>query len=122
MTSLRHNLSDLVKPSESRLNVYLTIDAEVWPEVVDWPAHTRLASHHNLNERVAIDLYGTTDKGNFGLEYQIRIFDKYDLKANFFMEALAWDRLGHDSLQRAVELVLQHGHDIQLHVHTEWLS
>lgn len=106
-----------------RLNVYLTIDTEVWPAVVGWPTHTRLDSrHHDLAERVATDLYGTTDEGDFGLEYQIGVFDKHALKANFFIEALAWGRLGQDGLRRAVELILNHGHDVQLHLHTEWLS
>jgi len=65
---------------------------------------------------------GSTPRGDVGLTYQAREFDRHGIKAVFFVEAMASAALGDDYLRRIVDVVLSHGHEVQLHVHPEWIQ
>jgi hypothetical protein len=61
-------------------------------------------------------------KGEAGIHYQMDVFDRYGLKAVFFvdpMPSLVW---GQEAVDRVVQPILERGHDVQLHLHTEWLD
>jgi peptidoglycan/xylan/chitin deacetylase (PgdA/CDA1 family) len=61
-------------------------------------------------------------KGEAGIHYQMDVFDRHGLKAVFFvdpMPALVW---GQEAVDIVVQPILKRGHDVQLHLHTEWLS
>jgi hypothetical protein len=63
-----------------------------------------------------------TPSGPVGIEYQMEVLDRHGLKAVFFvdpMPALLW---GDQSVERVVAPILARGHDVQLHLHTEWLA
>lgn len=63
----------------------------------------------------------TTD-GSFGVGWQARMLREYGLSGVFFvdpMPALIW---GVGAIADIVAPILAYGHDIQLHLHTEWLS
>ncbi|MEJ2457778.1 MAG: polysaccharide deacetylase family protein, partial [Novosphingobium sp.] len=65
---------------------------------------------------------GRTRDGQAGIEYQMDIFDAHGLKAVFFvdpMPALIW---GVEAIADVVGPIVARGHDVQLHVHTEWLA
>ncbi len=61
-------------------------------------------------------------KGEAGLFYQMEVFDRCGLKAVFFvdpMPALVW---GQGAVDAMVQPIIDRGHEVQLHCHTEWLS
>jgi hypothetical protein len=95
------------------VQVAITIDTEL-----------SVAAHRagrSIESNLAAAVYGECAEGAFGIDYQIETLNRYALKAVFFVEALAAGALGHAALERIVETVLNGGHEVQLHVHTEWL-
>src|ERR1700760_1658208 len=97
------------------LNVFLTIDTEVWPRTPDW-------RKNRLGEDIQRDIYGVTRHGDFGIGYQISVMNTHGLKAVFFLESLFADAVGIDALRNVLSNIQQAGHDVQLHLHPEWLA
>lgn len=63
-----------------------------------------------------------TPGGAVGVAYQMDRFDAHGLKAVFFvdpMPALIW---GVAAIEDVVGPIVARGHDVQLHIHTEWLE
>lgn len=104
------------------LNVYLTVDTELWPYSDGWPVTALSPNKTSFDEEVAACFYGETAEGGFGLPYQIRLLNQHDLKATYFVEPLFADRVGHEHLVDVVDLIQHGGQEVQLHLHTEWLS
>ena len=93
--------------------VLFTVDTELSPGF-----HQRgMSPQENLNRNV----FGVVSDGAWGIGYQIRRFDAHRLKGVFFVEALSSYVVGGDILKRTVAPILEAGHDVQLHLHTEWL-
>ena len=99
---------------ERMLNVLLTIDTELWPRGE--------LTEPSFAEAMARDIFGQTPKGEFGLRYQIDRLNALELRAVFFVEALFASMVGLDPLREIVQTIREGGHDIQLHVHPEWLA
>jgi len=97
------------------LHVFLTIDTEAWPFASNW-------RESGLAQEIAQDIYGVTPEGEFGLRFQLDLLNKYRLKAVFFVETLFPYVVGLDSLDGIVKIIQDYGHEIQLHIHTEWLE
>jgi hypothetical protein len=98
-----------------RTSVVITIDAEIAPHTTDWQRDCgRFAANR--------DLYGITELGERGLRYQLDVIERYGLRAVVFLEALSAGVLGLDLLAEVVSLVENRGHEVGLHIHTEWLS
>jgi hypothetical protein len=97
------------------LNVFITIDTEVWPRTKEW-RKTGLA--RDLDR----DVYARGLDGEYGIIYQMKALNQYGLKAVFFVESLFANVVGLEPLQRIVEAIKSYGHDVQLHIHTEWLQ
>ena len=95
------------------VRVAITIDAEL-----SVAAHR---SGQSVDANLATAIYGRCRDGAFGIDYQIEILNQHGLKAVFFVEALAADAVGRAALARVVDTVLAGGHEVQLHIHTEWL-
>ena len=97
-------------------SVYITIDTE-------YSAGFAKAEGTNLRaENFARSIACQTPDGNVGVEYQMDVFDKHGLKGVFFvdpMPALIW---GVEAITDIVAPIVTRGHDVQLHVHTEWLE
>ena len=73
-------------------------------------------------ENFASAIIGTTPSGPRGIQYQLDQFDAHGIKAVFFvdpMPALVW---GTEAIADIVAPVVSRGHDVQLHMHTEWLE
>jgi hypothetical protein len=63
-----------------------------------------------------------TPSGEVGICYQMDVLDRFGLKAVFFvdpMPALVW---GTSAIEDIVRPIVERGHDVQLHMHTEWLE
>jgi len=97
------------------LNVLITIDTEVWPRDPDW-RETLLAKEF---ER---DFIGRTPAGDFGVPYQIEVFNRHGLKAVFHVESLFASAIGLDPLSKEVAAILAGRQEVQLHLHPEWLA
>ena len=105
-----------------RVNVYLTVDTEVWPVRKDgWPAKP-LTHDCRCDREVDAYFYGRTKRGDYGLAFQLEMFREYALTATFFIDPLFSFALGLAELRRVVELVQTGGQSVALHLHPEWLS
>jgi peptidoglycan/xylan/chitin deacetylase (PgdA/CDA1 family) len=96
--------------------VYITIDTEYSAGLY------KLQGSAGRRENYDRSIRGVTPKGDVGVEYQLDIFDRHGLKAVFFvdpMPSLIW---GVQSITDIVEPIIERGHDVQLHLHTEWLA
>jgi hypothetical protein len=92
----------------------LTIDTELSPAF-----HRR---GMDVEENLTLSIFGRVDGGEWGIGHQMTRFRDNGLKAVFFVEALASFVFGGDILKRIIAPILEAGHEIQLHVHTEWLE
>ena len=97
------------------LNVLLTVDVEIWP--------TACAGNSDA-VRAAMDqnIYGRTPTGDYGLPHQLALLQEHGLKATFLIESLFALAVGKEYLQEIVDMVVSAGQEVQLHLHTEWLS
>lgn len=97
-------------------DVFLTIDTEYSHALASRP---RPASRE---ENFARSITCETSDGPAGVGYQLDLFDRHGLKGVFFvdpMPALVW---GAAAIEDVVRPIVERGHDVQLHLHTEWLS
>jgi hypothetical protein len=97
-------------------NVYLTIDTEYSGGLF------RTGGKADQAGNFARAILGRTPRGDVGIGYQMEMLDRYGLKAVFFvdpMPALVW---GPGAVEAVVTPILQRGHEVQLHLHTEWLA
>lgn len=95
---------------ERKLKVFITIDTEVW------------RFYDNFVDNFNSSVYGKTEEGDFGLDYQLALFDEYQLKANFFVEPLFSLDNRDAYLKEVVRKIAYHEQEIGLHIHTEWLN
>jgi len=105
------------------LQVLLTIDTEFWPSTPrEWPAAALPRPLPTLEDDYARDVMGQTASGDHGLPYLLDSLAAHRLNAVFFVESLHASALGGALLQRMVRTIRAANQDVQLHVHTEWLS
>lgn len=96
--------------------VYITIDTEY---------SAGMARREGLGcraENFARSIACETPQGAVGVAYQMDLFDRHGIKAVFFvdpMPALVW---GVEAVADVVGPIVARGHDVQLHLHTEWLE
>ena len=101
----------------------LTIDTEFWPSTPrQWPAAPLPRPLPALEDDYARDVMGHTASGDYGLPYLLDSLAAHHLNAVFFVESLHASALGGALLQRMVRTIRAADQDVQLHVHTEWLS
>src|SRR5207248_1014096 len=97
------------------LNVFLTFDTEAWPFTPGWRESA-------LDQDLRRDVYGETRQGTFGLEYQLDLLSAHGLKGVFLVEALFACAVGRELLCKVVKLIQGKGHEVQLHLHPQWLE
>jgi hypothetical protein len=97
------------------LDVLFTIDVEIWCD--GW---------NNIDEKFPNSfrkyIYGETQKGEFGLPFQLNMLKNSGLTSVCFVEPLFSTRFGQEPLQEIVDIIMESGHEIQLHLHTEWVD
>lgn len=104
------------------LKVAITVDTEYWPEVHDWPERALPRPLPDHEDAYARDVLGRTSAGEYGVPYMLDTLDRHGLHGVFFIESMSASALGGTLLERCVRSVADAGHDVQLHVHTEWLA
>jgi hypothetical protein len=97
------------------LNVFFTVDVEIWCD--GWSDIDA-----KFPEAFQRYVYGRTRKGDYGLPYQLRELADHGLVGVFFVEPLFATRFGLDPLAEISGLIRERGHEIQLHLHTEWVD
>ena len=79
---------------KQKLKVFLTIDTEVW-EFYD-----------SISENINSGFWGLVDEGEFGLNFQLESFQKYDLRATFFLEPFFSFHSKDKTLKNAVNKII----------------
>ena len=97
----------------ARMQVLLTFDVEIW--CGGWNALDA-----NFPGSFSRYVYGHSKNGSYALPKTLEILDRHDLKGIFFVEPLFAARFGIQHLKTIVALILDSGHDVQLHLHPEW--
>lgn len=104
------------------LKVVLTIDTELWPRIEHWPHHEAARPLTGLDEAYEQCILGRTPMGDYGLPYLLQSLRYHGLHGVFFVEALSSSVTGEAMLRRTVREIVDAGQEVQLHLHTEWLS
>jgi peptidoglycan/xylan/chitin deacetylase (PgdA/CDA1 family) len=95
------------------LTVYLTFDVEVWCN--GW-----LDLDAKFPESFDRYVYGRSRHGEYALPKTLEILANHGLRGVFFVEPLFSARFGQAFLDTIVDLIRQHGQEVQLHLHPEW--
>lgn len=96
--------------------VYITIDTEYSAGL------TCQLGVHAREEVFDRSILCRTPAGEVGIVHQMEVMDAHGLKGVFFvdpMPALVW---GTGAVAAVVEPILERGHEVQLHLHPEWLE
>ena len=67
-------------------------------------------------------ILGRTPAGDFGIGWQMDRLEQHGLTGAFFVDPLPALVLGHQVIADIVGPIVARGHDVQLHLHTEWLE
>lgn len=102
-----------VKPT--MLITFLATDVEVWPR-------KERMTPTGFRQEFDRFIYGRTPKGDFGLPFQLKMLGEHDLKGVYLIDSLFASVFGVDYLKEIVDLVLDAGQEVQLHMHTEWVA
>ncbi len=97
-------------------SLYFTIDTEYSPALF------RRYGTTGRQANFASSILGQTAEGEAGIVYEMDELDRHGLKAVFFvdpMPALVW---GVDAIADVVGPIVARGHDVQMHLHSEWLE
>ena len=94
--------------------LYLTIDTEMSPALHQqgWSAADNLAS----------SIFGRCDSGVFGINHQMDVMEEADLIGIYFVDPMPALVYGREILPEIVAPIVERGHEVQLHIHTEWLE
>lgn len=96
--------------------VYITVDTEYSANIV------RQMGKDCRAENYARSISAATPEGDVGIAYQLDVMNRHGLKGVFFvdpMPALIW---GTEAITDIVGPIVEAGHDVQLHLHSEWLE
>lgn len=70
----------------------------------------------------AASIEGATGQGHAGIFWQMDRLDAHGLTGVFFVDPMPALVYGPDVIARIVQPIVARGHDVQLHIHTEWLE
>ena len=95
-------------------HVLITIDAELSSsrEIAGMPVEQNLAQQY----------FGRVDTGGFGVTWLMDQMARRDIKGVFFVDPMAGMVHGQSLVDRMIAPILANNHDVQIHIHTEWLN
>lgn len=97
------------------MDVFFTVDVEIWCDGWDDIDSKFPDAFHKY-------IYGSTPRGRYALPYKLDVLSDHGLLGVFFVEPLFAERFGRQSLAEIIGLLNERGQEIQLHLHTEWVS
>jgi peptidoglycan/xylan/chitin deacetylase (PgdA/CDA1 family) len=98
------------------MNLYLTIDTELASGLY------RTLGKAALKEILDRSIVGKTNRKDVGVAHQMDVLDRHGLKAVFFVDPMPALVFGVGVVRDIVRPILDRGHDVQLHLHSEWLK
>ena len=75
-----------------------------------------------LSENVSRSIWAEARGQAHGIGWQMDMLERYDLKGVFFLDPMPALVHGADFLVPIVEAIERRGHEVQIHIHTEWLA
>lgn len=94
--------------------VLITIDTELSALL-----HQRGAT---AEANLASSVTGQAGNATVGIGWQMDCLERHGLTGVFFADPMPGMVFGPDIVRRMIEPVLTRGHEVQLHIHTEWLE
>jgi hypothetical protein len=98
------------------MNLYLTVDTELASGLY------RTLGKAAVKEILDRSIVGKTNSKDVGVAYQMDVLDRHGLKAVFFVDPMPALVFGVGVVRDIVQPILDRGHDVQLHLHSEWLK
>lgn len=92
----------------------ITVDTELSSSL-----HQRGVS---LDDNVSRSIWAAAQGGAFGIGWQMDLLDRFGLKGVFFLDPLPALVHGADFLKPVVGDIVGRGHEVQMHIHSEWLA
>jgi hypothetical protein len=103
------------------LQVFLTVDTEIWPASSAIFTAPGNAAVPGLEGAISAYFDGRTPDGDYGVPFQLEVLRHHGLRATYFVEPLFSRVAGRHHLVRMVETIQGAGQNVQLHVHPEWV-
>lgn len=75
----------------------------------------------SIADNVARSIWAETRQGAFGIGWQMEVMERHGLKGVFFLDPLPALVHGADFLSPIMKEIVGRGHEVQLHIHSEWL-
>lgn len=76
----------------------------------------------SLDDNIRSSIWGDANGGRYGIGWQMDQLEEYGLKGVFFLDPMPALVFGPDFLKPIVAAIVERGHEVQLHVHSEWLA
>lgn len=98
-----------------RINVFITVDTE----------HSIGGAFKDGNLKPVGNekrIWGKIGDKSFGIPLMMDIAETFDVRLTFFVEVLNKYYFGEDETKKVCEYILNRGHDIQLHLHPNYLN
>lgn len=92
----------------------ISFDTELSPQLYQQGADARA----NFESSVL----GRCEEGEYGIHHQMDRLEHHGLKGVFFVDPLPSLVYGAGVIADIVEPIVERGHEVQLHIHTEWLA
>ncbi len=67
-------------------------------------------------------ILGRCRDGDFGIRFQMDLLERHGLKGVFFVDPMPALVYGAKIVEAIVKPIVARGHEVQLHIHTEWLE
>ncbi len=96
------------------VEVVITVDTEL--------SSGRQAQGLPVEDNFRHSILGTTSGGDFGIIWQMDWLRARGLRGVYFVDPMPALVHGPEIIERLVSLILERGHEVQIHVHTEWLD
>lgn len=98
-----------------RINVFITVDTE----------HSIGGAFRDKNLKPVGNekrIWGKIGDKSFGIPLIMDIAETFDIRLTFFVEVLNKHYFGEDETKKVCEYILKRGHDVQLHLHPNYLN
>lgn len=76
----------------------------------------------SAEDNFARSITGTTPAGDFGVHWQMDRMDAHGVRGVYFVDPMPALVLGPRIVERIVAPIVARGHEVQIHIHTEWLQ
>lgn len=77
---------------------------------------------HDARANFESSILGRCREGDFGIHFQMDVLERYGLKGAFFVDPMPALVHGPSIIRDIVAPIVARGHEVQLHIHTEWLA